>query len=187
MRIRWGVVSAAIGIWALVLWFVLPAALGAIIPPEQYVRGPESSTWSVVIRDAVEGEDEPMLSDRVIVRDHTRDLQITIVGIDGDALGYYCDRSVMGLPAKARSAHPADMTLRRFMGEYRDPASKRSPPCKPRPPGTYSMSEAWIIHGPVGSRIRIDVPGVTFAVHEAGWQPEIIPGAGLTPPTTLSR
>jgi hypothetical protein len=163
---RWILTLSTAGISVALLWFAVPSIISAFWPSTYYIRGQQdSSEWSIVVESAPEGGEERVLSDRVIVRDHVRDLFVTVVGIDGPAKleGYLCDRPVREVGAVAGGASPSNMTLRRFMGEYREPAM-RSEPCGHRPPGTYSVSVRYVIHGPLGSRIQVTLPSATFDV-----------------------
>lgn len=167
MKSRWPTTLLSAGVWTAFFWFAVPAIIGLAWPVSFYITGPQgTSPWTVIVEDAVEGDDEHVLSDRVMVRDHIRDLHVTVTGVSDEAKGYFCDRSVLNLPAVAGSVHPPNMTLRRFMAQYREPPSY---PCDPRPPGTYTMSEVYVIHGPLGSRIKVTLPPATFTVHPKGW------------------
>jgi hypothetical protein len=154
MMTRWDVTLAAAGIWFLLFWAAAPALIGAVWPPEYYMR-----ITTFVVEPSRVGQPERVLSDRTVVRDHDRTIHVTVVGLEGSALGYLCDRSVAALMAKAGSLFPPDMTLRRFMGEERD-----TTPCRPRPVGTYSVSGYYEIDGPFRSKIKQPIPAATFEV-----------------------
>lgn len=159
MRMRRREMIVSLGMWFVLLWMVVPVVLSYTWPASYYM-----TVSKIVVKDAALGQAPQVLSDREFIRDHARDIHVTIEGL-GEAAGYMCDRYVRELDAKAGRPFPPDMTLDRFIGAERENAA----PCQPRGIGDYTMAVTFIIHGPLGSRIKLPIVAEAFSVHEPEW------------------